>query len=58
MSERVRTPMVFRFYYVYDNGTETHVDLEFQGTQEAKRWTETEFNGLKYLRHERLAKKH
>jgi hypothetical protein len=55
MSERVRTPMMFRFYYVYDNGTMAHVDLEFQGTQEAKRWTETEFKGLTYVRHERLS---
>lgn len=58
MSEPIRKNMRFRFYYVYDSGHETSVDLEFRLNKEAEDWTKTEFEGLTYVRHERLVEEH
>jgi hypothetical protein len=55
MSELSRKNMLFKFFYRYDDGTETDVLLEFRGNVEAEVWTKTEFIGLTYLRHERLS---
>lgn len=55
MSELSRKNMRFKFFYRYDDGTETDVDLEFRGNVEAEVWTKTEFKGLTYVRHERLS---
>ncbi len=55
MSEVVRQPMLFKFYYQYSDGTLTDVLLEFRGNVEAERWSKTEFIGLHYLRHERIS---
>jgi hypothetical protein len=58
MSEVVRKPMTFRFFYRYDDGREVDVDLEFRGNIEAEKWSKQEFNGLTYIRHERLVEEH
>jgi hypothetical protein len=52
MSER--KPMTFRFFYRYDDGREVDVDLEFRLNKDAENWAKTVFNGLNYVRHERL----
>ncbi len=56
MSERKN--MRFRFFYRYDDGREVDVDLEFRLNKEAEAWARNEFNGLTYLRHERVVEKH
>jgi hypothetical protein len=56
MSER--KSMRFRFFYRYDDGREVDVDLEFRLNKEAEKWAKTEFNGLNYVRHERLVEEH
>jgi hypothetical protein len=56
MSER--KPMTFRFFYRYDDGREVDVDLMFRGNIEAEKWSKEDFNGLTYLRHERVVEKH
>jgi hypothetical protein len=56
MSER--KSMRFRFFYRYDDGREVDVDLEFRLNIEAEKWAKTEFNGLSYVRHERLVEEH
>ncbi len=58
MSEVVRKPLRFRFFYRYDDGREVDVDLEFRLNKDAEAWARNEFNGLTYLRHERVVEKH
>jgi hypothetical protein len=58
MMEPARKNMRFRFFYRYDDGREVDVDLEFRLNKEAEAWARNEFNGLTYLRHERVAEKH
>jgi hypothetical protein len=55
MEERVRKPMKFRFFFLNECGREIHIALEFFDTQRAQAYTEMKFDGLTYLRHERLA---
>ena len=49
-----KKPMVFRFFYQYDTGQVVDVDLEFWIMKDVEDWRKTEFNGLKYLYHERV----
>ena len=53
--EKERKPMKFRFFFLNECGREVHVSLEFFNTKLAQAYAEMEFEGLKYLRHERLA---
>ena len=47
--------MRFRFFFLNECGREVHVSLEFFNQNLAKAYSEMKFEGLTYLRHERLA---
>ena len=53
--EKERKPMRFRFFFLNECGREVHVSLEFFNTKLAQAYAEMQFEGLTYLRHERLA---
>jgi len=53
--EPKRKPMRFRFFFLNECGREVHVSLEFFNQNLAQAYAEMDFEGLTYLRHERLA---
>lgn len=55
IEEPKRKPMRFRFFFLNECGREVHVSLEFFNQNLAQAYAEMDFEGLTYLRHERLA---